>query len=142
VTRLIPFRAEHLFHFVDRDHDVVPTLRDGLLKEKSGPSFTAVINDKIVGCAGIMILWKGVGYGWVAFGKEIERHPVWFTRMVRAVVRDTIRNYDLHRIEAAVLADNPKNDRWALLLGFTVEVCRARAYTQDKRDVIRYELIP
>lgn len=141
-TRLIPFKAEHLFHFVDRDQDVIPTLADGLKKE-NGPSFTALIDDKIVGCAGIMILWPGVGYGWVAFGKEIEKYPVWFTRITRAVVRDTIRVHNLHRIEAAVLCGEVRNHRWARLLGFTLEqnAC-AQKYTQDRRAVARYELIP
>lgn len=143
VTRLIPFKAEHLFHFVDRDIDVISTLQSGLTKQNGGPSFSAVIDDKIVGCAGIMILWPGVGYAWVAFGKEIEKYPIWYTRMVKAVIRDTVRNYGLHRIEAAVLCGESRNHRWARLLGFTLEqnAC-AKNYTQDKRSVARYELIP
>lgn len=143
VTRLIPFQAEHLFEFKDRDWDVLPTFEEGRIKQRGGPAFTAVINDKIVGCAGIQIMWPGVGSGWVCFGKEIERHPIWFTKMVRAVVQDTIRVYKLHRIEAQVLVGEKQNHQWARLLGFTLErnAC-ARKYTQDERSIARYELIP
>ena len=137
---LVPFRAEHMFAFVPRTN-IPLEMRFGLANENGGPAFTAVLDEKIIGCAGINLLWPGVGAAWVAFGKEIEDHGLWATRTVRAVLRDTVRSFNLHRVEAVVYAENHRDARWIRLLGFRKENDIAQMYTSDKRDVVRFELI-
>ena len=117
-------------------------MRLGIANERGGPAFTAVHDGRIIGCAGINIIWPGVGAAWVAFGKEIEPHGLWATRTVRAILRDSVRSFNLHRIEAVVDADSSRDIRWIWLLGFRKENDIAQMYTSDKRDVVRFELIP
>lgn len=140
---LVPFKAEHMLAFVPRGTPVLPEMRFALAKEKGGPAFTAMLDDRVIGCAGIVLLWPGVGSAWVVFDKEIEKHSVWMTRHVKAVLRDTARCFKLHRVEAVVPLENPSDMKWINLLGFRTERDGlAQLYTQDRRDVVRFEMLP
>lgn len=129
--------------FANRDTHVIQELRLAEDKQRRGPAFTAVVEESILGCAGIMLMWEGVGVAWCAFGPHIDRYAVWMTKHVRRVLDDTMRSLNLHRMEAVVLADNITNMRWIQMLGFTPEVNSiAKQYTPDKRHVVRYEYVP
>jgi hypothetical protein len=137
---LIPFKAEHLLMFVHRDGDYIESVKTAVDKEKCGPAFTAMLDGKILGCAGIQIMWPGFGTAWAVFSKDLLEWPIWTTRVVRQVLLDTIRTFKLHRVEMVVLV-NSKNARWASSLGFTRERGVARRYTAHGDDVIRYEMV-
>ncbi len=139
--RLVPFKAEHMLTFVNRDTDVLQEMRFATQKERGGPAFTALLNNKVIGCAGIIVMWPGVGSAWLALSNDIDGHGMWLCSMVKSVMQDTIRALKLHRVEAAVLSDNKRNLKWIKLLGFNKEKAFAYAYTQDKQDVVRFELI-
>ena len=102
---------------------------------------TGMLGETILGCAGLILPWPGMGLAWMIISEEAGKHGFWMTKMVRYFLDDIIRCYGLHRIEAAVLVDNERNQRWIERLGFTRENGRARAYTQDRRDAIRYEWV-
>jgi hypothetical protein len=136
--KLIPFKAEHLAIFIHRDSDYMESVQNMLDKERRGPAFTAVCDDMIVGCAGVIIQWPGVGVAWAVFSQNIFKYPIWVTRNVRVALRDFIRAYQLHRVEMVVL---PQHVRWAEALGFSRENGLARCYTVAQQDVIRYELV-
>jgi len=135
--RLIPFKAEHLLDFVDRDLVMLCDIELGVARERGGPAFTGMIDDTVLGCAGVTLLWPGVGIAWMVLSKEIDHFGIWMTKMVRAALSDVMRSCNLRRVEAVVLADDARNLRWIRTLGFARENGLARAYTQDKRDVVR-----
>lgn len=139
--RLIAFRPEHLLAF--RNRDTWTPIAWSLAQEKaSGPiAFTAVADEGILGCAGLMIPWPGVGLAWMDLAEAVCRYPVWMTRIVRQVLDDATRSYGLHRIEAVVRVDNVRNQRWIEALGFVRENGCARAYTPDRVDGLRYERV-
>lgn len=136
---LVPFRAEHMLTFVNRDTDVLQEMRFAVEKERGGPAFTALVDNKIIGCGGIVLMWGGVGAAWVAVSKDIEPYKVWMTRTVRRSLRDIVRALNLHRVEAVVLTDG--DSRWIQAVGFHLENDVAKKYTQDKRDVMRFECL-
>lgn len=140
--RLIPFKAEHLLTFTSRDYEYHEPYEDMLEKEKRGPAFTATANGEIIGCAGVIIQWTGMGSAWAVFSPKISTYPIWTTRMVRRALRDIVRSYQLKRIEMAALKNNVRNQNWALFLGFTPERNGvARSFGYNGEDLIRYELI-
>jgi len=139
--RLAPFRAEHLVGFIHRDADYEESIRSAVDKERRGPAFTAFCDDRIIGCAGVILTWPGMGIAWAVFSHDIELYPIWVTRMVRHALHDIIRAFKLHRIELVVLADSKRNGAWARALGFNRENGRARSYTSARKDVIRYEWV-
>lgn len=138
--RLIPFKAEHLLNFVQRDGETID-FRSAIIKEQS-PSYTAMVDDLVIGCAGVCLQWSGVGIAWTMFSKDAERYMLWCTRTIRAVLRDITRAHNLHRIELTVLEGLPRYEAWARMLGFEREENgRARLYSQHKQNVIRYEFV-
>ena len=138
---LIPFRAAHLETLTDRDTGGHQARRFAVEKEQRGPAFTALVGADILACAGVMVVWPGVGFAWVVLGTDAPRYRLWLTRTIRAVLADITRSLGLHRVEAVVLADSPRNLRWIRALGFRPENDIAQAYTQDQRDVVRFERV-
>lgn len=139
---LVPFRAEHALIFQYRDDDAIESIASALEKEKLGPGFTALLDGRPIGAAGISLMWKGVALAWTMLSEELmTHHAIWATRNIRRCLRDWIIGFNLHRVEAVVLADNVKNQRWIEMLGFSREGGVAKSYTHDKRDVFRYEFI-
>lgn len=138
---LVPFRAEHLMAFVDRDNWTREGWDVAFQKEQSGPAYTAFVGDQILGCAGVAIIWAGHGVCWVSFSKIAADYGVWFTRICKRVIEDTIRSHSLCRLEAVVAQDNPTNRKWIEMLKFTEEKGCARKYAPGGGNVVRYERI-
>ena len=139
--QLISFKAEHLAAFIHRDGDYVESVQSAIDKERRGPAFTACIDDKILGCSGIILQWAGVGSAWAVFSQEIFKYPIWTTRTVRAALHDIMRVYKLHRVEMVILDGNNVNAGWATMLGFSRENGCSRHYTTNQRSIVRYELV-
>jgi len=138
---LHPFHAEDLLACQDRDTRDPQAWSLAREKERRGPAYTARVGDTVIACAGVMVVWPGVGMAWVVLTDEAVPFRVWVTRTIRAVLRDVVRALALHRVEAVVLADSPRNLRWIRALGFRPENDIAQAYTQDRRDVVRMERV-
>ena len=138
---LIPFRAEHLLWLEDRDGLKRSSWEMAVNREKNGIAYTALVDDKIIACAGVVFPWPEMGSAWVTFQELALKHKIWVTRIIKRILEDTIRARNLNRVEAVVLADNIVNQEWIKVLGFTQENGRARKYSPDGRDVIRYEYI-
>lgn len=135
------FRAEDLLAIVNRDGEQVP---HEIIQRQAvaGTSFTACIDDRPIGCAGLVVVWPGVAITWMVLSEEACRYGIWLTRTVRTFLRTMQRVHDLHRIEALALQNSNCNQRWLELLGFSREENGlARALLQDRRNLIRYELV-
>jgi len=140
--RLVPFEAIHLRMVVNRDMIEQDPWLLAVEKQHGGPAVTAFVGNTPIGCAGVVLPWSGVGLVWMTLSESVGRHGVWMTKTTRRFLADVIRIYALHRIEAVVMAGNIRNQQWIEHLGFRPEEQgRARKYTSDKRDMIRYERI-
>lgn len=138
---LIPFLASHLQGLVNRDTAFRDPWSLAVEKAQGGPAFTGVLGDTILGCAGVVLPWPGVGLVWMVLGEQIEEHGLWMTRTVKHFLADVRRCHDLHRLEAVVFESNARNQRWIEALGFTRENGVARQYSSDRQHIIRYELV-
>lgn len=139
--RLIPFRAEHLLAFSNRDTPVREEIALAIKKEQGGPAFTGLAGETIFGCGGVVIMWAGVGAAWITLSEAAAVYRIWMTRMVKRIMRDIMRAHGLHRLEATVREDSTINKRWIEALGFRPEGGIAHAYTQDRQDATRYEFL-
>lgn len=139
--RLVPFEAHHLRGLLNRDSSYQDSEAQARIKATFGIAWTALHEERILGCAGIVLQWPGMASAWMVVSEDIGRYAVWLTRTVKRFLRDAIRAYKLHRIEAVVIVGNVRNQRWIERLGFTSEGGCARRYTPDGQDVIRYEWI-
>jgi hypothetical protein len=133
------FRAEDAEHLLNRDGTQL-TRQAFLRQAASGPSFTACVDEQPIGCAGVILLWPGVGSCWMLVTDELSTHGLWLTRTVKTFLREMIRVHRLHRLEATSV--NGDNGRWLEVLGFTSERDGvARQYLTDRRNVVRYEWV-
>jgi hypothetical protein len=109
---------------------------------RSGPAFAADVDGIVLGCAGIVLPWPGVGMAWMCLAKEAGRYGIWLTRTTRRILHDLIRVHQLHRVEVIALQESERNLAWLKILGFMREIDgRATAYFTDRRSVIRFERI-
>lgn len=138
---IIPYKAEHLMAFEDRNKWTVNSWQIALGRE-TGPAYTGMIGDQILGCAGVMLPWPGMGIAWVTLSPFAAIHyGMWMTRTCRRVLNDIQKSFNLHRLEAVATEDSLMNQRWLELMGFVKENGHATAYLPDQRNVIRYERI-
>lgn len=137
---LIPFKAEHALEIDNRDLEK-HGIEFARTKEEGGPAWTVMVEDRILACAGFVAPWEGMGIVWVSCSKEIDQYAIWFTRICRRLLREQMDQWNVHRMEAVVLADSERNIRWAEAMGFTCEGGIAHKYTSDQRDCLRYELV-
>jgi RimJ/RimL family protein N-acetyltransferase len=135
------FRPDDAWRVLNRDGRQSSPER--MLKQtQHGPAFTAYLDDRILACGGLMILWPGMGIGWMAVTEEAAGYGIWLSKTVKRIARTMIRLHGLHRIEALALTESPVNQRWLEWLGFTRERDGiARQYLPDKRSMIRYEWV-
>jgi hypothetical protein len=100
----------------------------------------ALVRQAATGCAGVVLLWPGVGSCWMIVTEELGTHGLWLTRTVKTFLREMIRVHDLHRLEASSV--NGDNGRWLEALGFTSERDGvAQQFLSDRRNVVRYEWV-
>lgn len=86
-----------------------------------GMAFSAVSCGCIVGCAGIVPLWPGVGQAWAVLSDTALAHPVTLTRAVEREMRRIESDHGLHRIQATVAETHVSGRRWLAWLGFELE---------------------
>ena len=128
---LIKFELDHIRQIAPREIVSEERIRGGIenLQRHEYLAFTAVLGEKIIGCAGICV---GVAYGeqgeeikdpragyvWVNFAEDIERHKFWFHRNVKRYLRACVRTYRLAWVMAAVAETSMRNCKWIERLGF------------------------
>lgn len=138
--KIVPFRAEHLEALVlqkaQRNMESYLTSDYGLILERAGQAFSAINGSRVIGCAGVEVLWRNRGVAWSLLGQIT---PVELLSVHRQVSTFLERQH-LRRIEMMVDARHLPGQRWASMLGFQFEGT-LRAYTPDGRDCHLYARI-
>ena len=142
---LKPFEKADLYRIETRHHEDLEYATMGynleLFAESfiHGPGFTLLYKGTIVGCAGVTVLWKGVGEGWFRGSPLIYEHR---SKVILASIEGfkMIRESGFHRIQSIIVADHHAAVRYAEKLGFEFEGVM-RKYGPDKSDCLRYAYI-
>jgi len=139
---LRPAQLSDLLAATNRDGWQGSTLKLAQAQLQQGPAFTAVEGDVILGTAGVIVPWHGMGQAWMVLRPELNGQGVWLTKTVRRMLDDMTAALDLHRLEAISLADSAVNQAWLQALGFSRELGGvAQGYFADGRSAIRYEKV-
>lgn len=132
------FRPDHLTRITAAEPALYAALRGlerpGVAWASAGPGYTALRAGEPFAAAGLAVLHHRRAVAWAWIG---ECGPALFQRVHREVMRG-LMNYPIQRIEAAVRWDHERGHRWCRLLGFEVEVERARGYLPDGGDASIY----
>jgi hypothetical protein len=122
--KLIPFRAAHVDLFTPRWPGSVEggANPDSLLAgETSGPAWTLIVDGRVIGCGGVMLLWPGVGEGWMLPGTDTHRHKLALHRTVGRQIVELQDHERLRRLQTIVNVNYPESARWLSRLGFENE---------------------
>lgn len=107
-----------------------------------GPCYAGFLEGKLLGVAGICILWPGVGEAWAVPTDWGRRHAGAYHRAVRDGYRQIVAEQALRRVHAWVDAEFWAGIRWAMALGFRVETPRLRQYGPDGHDFVLLAQFP
>lgn len=123
--KIVPFEPAHLravlpqaarnsvgsvFEAIDAAQLAVPEM-----------SFSALDGDQVLGCAGIVQLWPGVGQAWAVLSERALAQPVTLTRTAWRELDRAARRSGFARIQATVADGHGAGARWLAFLGFEVE---------------------
>ena len=142
-SRVVDYQPAHLHAILGGELNHAPaenTLVFGQHAQKlqvEGGSYTYIVNGYPVVCGGVAPLWPGVGEGWVVAGQGIYDHGIQVARGTRQLLTEIAERQNLHRIQSAVLDNNPKLERFARFVGFTPEGV-LRRYGTDRTDYTLY----
>jgi hypothetical protein len=125
--KIVPFIPEHAADIIHNKKLSLGTLypkhewKDHMQKAAHFDGWTGLDNGHIVGCAGIIPLWEGVGEAWFIGADRIQKHTLSAVRFVKQVFKDKQDNGDYIRLHANVRADWPEAIKFAKLVGFHKE---------------------
>lgn len=102
------------------------------------PAFT-LSNGQPIACGGILILWQGVGEGWVVTSPAIEEHAVFFAKTTWRMMQEIIIKNQLVRVQTLVDAEHKVSQKWVERMGFRKEGLMEKYI--GGRDYFRYALI-
>lgn len=89
--------------------------------------------DRVIALVGLNHLRLGVAEVWVIRGEGIKENKLCFFKTIKNLIKFSMENMNLHRVELAVSHNDLHWDKWARVLGFEFEhICRA--YDYDRVD--------
>lgn len=94
--------------------------------------------DGHIGCiVGMVSHWRGVAAVWAVTTDHLAVYPVSYTRALRRLLENKMKDMGLHRVEMTVRRDYPTGRNWAEALGFEFEGILYK-YGPDKADHVMY----
>jgi hypothetical protein len=141
-VRIVPYEPWHYEYLAGK---TFTTLKIGseairlfsLAYDLRGVAVTIQDGNQVIGCAGIMELWPGVGEAWSMFTDEIRGHPFYLHSRTKKIMADMISSRNYHRVQATVLSTDPVAIKWIERLGFQKE-CNMKQFGSDKSDHFLY----
>jgi len=107
------------------------------VREANGQCVTGVVNDEIVGCGGIDLLWEGVGEVWLMLSYEVNKYPIKTFEVIRDGLAKLIEDNGLWRVQAWCRKEFIQAHTLFQHLGFKVEGI-AKKYAADGVDCFLY----
>ena len=109
-------------------------------RESNGQCVTGVVNDKIVGCGGVDMIFEGVGEVWVMLTYEVDKYPIRVYEVIKEGLGKLINDNGLWRTEAWCRKGFAKGHTLFRHLGFKAEGI-ARKRSPDGIDSILYAIV-
>ena len=141
MIEVVEFEARHCTDLILQDAqsftqpllrmpDYAQALIDG------GPHFSAMLDGRVIGCAGVWMIEPHRGIAWALLAEDIGKS---IFHMHKAVKR-FLEEVEIQRIETAVDYNFHAGHRWAKMLGFRAEGVMRRFFP-DGHDAILYARI-
>ena len=105
--------------------------------DASGPAFTGLVDGKVAGFAGVILMWPGVGEGWILGSDLFAENKLWFIRNVKRFLGKIMNTHEMHRVQTTVLHGHTDLIRLVEFLGMKFEG-RLRGYGPQGEDYLMY----
>lgn len=137
MIEIVRFIPDHLEMIKLQNHQM--SIAEEMLKPgyghmlaSSGPAFTAIDGDEVIGCSGVAIAWQNRGIAWALLSRDAGKHFGFIHRSVKGFLDSS----NIRRIEAFVETDFTNGIRWMKMLGFVNETPETpmRCYTPSGKD--------
>tara|TARA_Y100000310_G_scaffold320787_1_gene377583 strand:- start:337 stop:783 length:447 start_codon:yes stop_codon:yes gene_type:complete len=144
MIEVVPFEPMHVGGLVNRRETGKTFLGKGAEEfglrtlKNSGPCGTAMYKGRVMLCAGLKVLWKGVAEAWAYIAEDAP--PLLVDEVIRENLEDQGTKLRLHRIQATVRRDFDEGRQFMLHLGFEEEALLYK-YGADAQDYILYRRI-
>ena len=138
---LSPFKAEDIEELEARENcDIEEVKALAQIIQDGSMGFTARLEGKVIGCAGVFKKWEGTGQAWVMISDKMMKHKLWFHRIVRQLLQQVAQAEPYARIEAVVKAESERNIQWIETLGFHRETPEPMKHYRPEGDYYLYSL--
>ena len=124
MIEIVPYKEEHLalLEFPIEEQKIKDTAFSLLrVNAKRGPAYTGFKNGKVLGIAGVIILWKGVGEAWTIISPEAKKYKISLHKVIKTNLDRIIKEHNLHRVQTYVKIDWHSSQKWMEMLGFECE---------------------
>jgi hypothetical protein len=126
---LIPYKKEHgRFILANNFRDTEEWMTrnkyaDAFLEgwEQVECSYTIIVDEKIVACAGVYVTILGTGEAWTLFSNDLYKYPKSIYKAIKEGLERVIEEKKLRRVQAQVGFDNSTAQSFIKHLGFTYE---------------------
>ena len=132
----VPLTAEHVMQIegLEAIHSAFPLTPEVAVDLEQIGGIAGLRGGRVVGCAGVLPLWPGVGLAWAWLGRGWRADA----RLVTEYIKSYLDGCDFHRVEAGVKVGYDKGHRWMNALGFELETPLARKWGPDGGDYSIY----
>lgn len=142
MIRFVPYQPSHLAQVRTQPAQEAwraYLIRDGFAESLAipGMTWTGLVDDVPVGCAGFSPQWEGRVVAWALFGDIPKTAWPAIVKKIRHEFRATLQSHGRHRVEMTVPSNFGPGCRLALMLGFAVEGLM-KSYGPDGSDHLLY----
>ena len=128
--QIVPFEQKHwdMIEFREFEKESMGKVLDEirLRVDASGPAYTGLVDGKVAGFAGVILMWPGVGEGWILGSDLFKENKLWF-----------MNTHQIHRVQTTVLHGHTNLIRLVEFLGMKFEG-RLRGYGPQGEDYLMY----
>jgi len=120
------FKYEDHIKIVRRNWDAVtyagfPNKERVAKNLERGPAYTMEVDGEIVGCGGIMPLWKGTGEGWIVTSELVPKYKKSVVIAIYYGLMKLMNDLKLERVQTIVLKEHMVSRKWLEWMGFKYE---------------------
>ena len=142
---IIPFEPEHVLLLGDRAEETQMRQHNDFMKwakenHTPGTSYSGFYEGKLLGCAGVRIMWKGVGEAWLMFDPEVFAFKKEAYFYVGEYLKKIMDDNELVRVQGHVDSDFFLAIKYIENLGFKIEG-KMRKFGPTGKDHYLYALV-
>lgn len=141
--KLVPYEAKHIWSLLEEPINLFckDLFLSGLAVSLEGSdAMTIFRGDQVLVCGGINPYWAGRGQIWTMFSLESKKYFLPVFRLIKKWLKEMLQT-KYARIEVSVDYGFEQGCRRAEMLGFELEVKRAKQYLPGGRDCTLYSMV-